>query len=51
MPGQLDCLASFAALPNVRLGVVGFETAYVVAPAHGFWLLNKERVMARGRTT
>jgi hypothetical protein len=34
-----------AALPNVKLGIVGFETAYVVAPAHGFWLLDDERVM------
>jgi hypothetical protein len=45
MLGQLDRLVSFSALPNVRLGIIGFETAYVVAPAHGFWLLDKERVM------
>jgi hypothetical protein len=29
----------------VKLGVIGFETAYVVAPAHGFWLLDDDRVM------
>jgi transcriptional regulator with XRE-family HTH domain len=45
MLGQLDRLISFAALPNVKLGIIGFETAYVVAPAHGFWLLDTERVM------
>lgn len=45
MLGQLDRLISLSALPNVRLGIIGFETAYVVAPAHGFWLLNDDRVM------
>jgi transcriptional regulator with XRE-family HTH domain len=45
MLGQLDRLVSFSALPNVRLGIIGFETAYVVAPAHGFWLLDNDRVM------
>jgi hypothetical protein len=45
MLGQLDRLISMAALPNVKLGIVGFETAFVVAPAHGFWLLDDERVM------
>ncbi len=45
MLGQLDRLIAFAALPNVKLGIIGFETAYVVAPAHGFWLLDGDRVM------
>ena len=45
MLGQLDRLISFSALPNVRLGIIGFETEYVIAPAHGFWLLDKDRVM------
>lgn len=45
MLGQLDRLMSFSALPNVKLGIIGFETAYVVAPAHGFWLLDNGRVM------
>jgi hypothetical protein len=45
MLGQLDRLVTFAALPNVRLGIIGFETAYVVAPTHGFWLLDNDRVM------
>ncbi|MGH3607126.1 MAG: DUF5753 domain-containing protein [Pseudonocardiaceae bacterium] len=45
MLGQLDRLVSFSALPNVWLGIVGFETAYVVGPARGFWLLDNDRVM------
>jgi len=45
MLGQLDRLVSFSALTNVRLGIIGFETSYVVAPAHGFWLLDDDRVM------
>jgi hypothetical protein len=43
--GQLDRLIAISTLPNVRLGIIGFDTAYVVAPAHGFWLLDDERVM------
>ena len=45
MLGQLDRLISLSTLPNVKLGIIGFETAYVVAPAHGFWLLDDDRVM------
>lgn len=45
MLGQLDRLISFSQLPNVRLGVIGFDAAYVVAPAHGFWILDADRVM------
>jgi transcriptional regulator with XRE-family HTH domain len=45
MLGQLDRLISFSALPNVKLGIIGFETQYVVGPAHGFWLLDQDRVM------
>jgi DNA repair photolyase/transcriptional regulator with XRE-family HTH domain len=30
MLGQHDRLVSFSALPNVKLGIIGFETAYVV---------------------
>jgi hypothetical protein len=40
------CREPPTALPNVKLGIIGFETAYVVAPAHGFWLLDNDRVMA-----
>jgi transcriptional regulator with XRE-family HTH domain len=45
MLGQLDRLVSMTAMPNVKLGVIGFDTAYVVAPAHGFWMLDENRVM------
>lgn len=45
MLGQLDRLVSLSALPNVKFGIIGFETAYVVAPAHGFWILDGDRVM------
>jgi transcriptional regulator with XRE-family HTH domain len=45
MLGQLDRLISLSGLPNVKFGIIGFATAYTVAPAHGFWLLDEERVM------
>lgn len=45
MLGQLDRLIALSALPNVKFGVIGFDTAYAVAPTHGFWLLDDERVM------
>jgi transcriptional regulator with XRE-family HTH domain len=45
MLGQLDRLVSLSALPNVKLGIISFETQYVVAPWHGFWLLDNDRVM------
>jgi transcriptional regulator with XRE-family HTH domain len=44
MLGQLDRLISFSALPNVRLGIISFETQYVADPRHGFWLLDSDRV-------
>jgi transcriptional regulator with XRE-family HTH domain len=45
MLGQLDRLVSFSQLPNVRLGIVGFETRYATSPWHGFWLYDQERVL------
>ena len=45
MLGQLDRLISLAALPNVKLGVIAFDATCGVAPAHGFWLLDEDRVM------
>ncbi len=45
MLGQLDRLISLSGLPNMKFGIVGFTTPYKVAPAHGFWLLDEERVM------
>ncbi|MGH3327542.1 MAG: helix-turn-helix domain-containing protein [Streptomycetales bacterium] len=45
MLGQLDRLVSFSALPNVRLGIIGFETQYATSPWHGFWMYDNERVL------
>jgi transcriptional regulator with XRE-family HTH domain len=45
MLAQLDRLVSASTLPNLRLGVIAFETAYVVAPGHGFWIFDDERVL------
>ena len=43
--GQLDRLVSLSQLPNVRLGIIGFETQYATSPWHGFWLYDSERVL------
>lgn len=45
MLGQLDRLISLSALPNVRLGIIGFETQYTASPWHGFWLYDEEKVL------
>jgi transcriptional regulator with XRE-family HTH domain len=45
MLGQLDRLVSLSALPNVRLGIIGFDTQYATAPWHGFWLYDHDRVL------
>jgi hypothetical protein len=45
MLGQLDRLVSLSQLSNVRLGIIGFETQYVTAPWHGFWLYDNEKVL------
>ena len=45
MLGQLDRLISFSQLPNVRLGIIGFETQYATSPWHGFWIYDNERVL------
>lgn len=45
MLGQLDRLVSFSQLPNVRLGIIGFETQYATSPWHGFWMYDNERVL------
>jgi transcriptional regulator with XRE-family HTH domain len=41
---QLDRLTSLSTLPNVRLGIIGFETQYIVGPWHAFWLRDSARV-------
>ncbi|WP_246127794.1 helix-turn-helix domain-containing protein [Amycolatopsis rhizosphaerae] len=45
MLGQLDRLVSLSMLRNVKLGIIGFDVEYDVAPAHGFWLLDEDRAM------
>ncbi|MFE4609371.1 helix-turn-helix domain-containing protein [Streptomyces niveus] len=45
MLGQLDRLIAISALPNVRLGVIGFDDLYGVAPWHGFWIFDRKRVV------
>ncbi len=45
MLGQLDRLVSLSQLSNVRLGIIGFETPYVTAPWHGFWMYDNEKVL------
>lgn len=45
MLGQLDRLVSLSQLPNVKLGIIGFETQYATSPWHGFWLYDEERVL------
>ena len=42
---QLDRLVSLTAVPTVRLGIIGFDTQPVVAPWHGFWLFDSDRVV------
>jgi transcriptional regulator with XRE-family HTH domain len=46
MLGQLDRLVSLSALPNMRLGIIGFDVQYAAAaPWHGFWVYDAERVL------
>jgi hypothetical protein len=42
--GQLDRLVSLTSLRNVKLGVIGYETQYVVDPRHGFMIYNADLV-------
>lgn len=42
---QLDRLVAASTLPNVRLGIIAFDTTYVIAPGHGFWMFDDERVL------
>lgn len=45
MLGQLDRLISLSALPNVKLGVIGFQAQYATSPWHGFWMYDTDRVL------
>lgn len=42
---QLDRLVAASTLPNVRLGIIGFDTSYVIAPGHGFWMFDDDKVL------
>lgn len=45
MLGQLDRLVPLSQLPNVKLGIIGFETEYqATGPWHGFWLYDDRKV-------
>jgi transcriptional regulator with XRE-family HTH domain len=44
MLAQLDRLISLSALPNVKLGVISFDTRYEIMPCNGFWLLDDNKV-------
>jgi transcriptional regulator with XRE-family HTH domain len=44
MLGQLDRLISLGSLRNVKLGIIGAETQYLIDPRHGFWLYDEELV-------
>jgi transcriptional regulator with XRE-family HTH domain len=41
---QLDRLMTLSAMPNVKLGIIGFDTQFVVGPWHAFWLRDDKRV-------
>ena len=41
---QLDRLVSLSTLPTVKLGVIEFDTQYVIGPWHAFWLRDTSRV-------
>lgn len=43
--GQLDRLLALTQLPNVRLGIIAFDTPYSTSPWHGFWMYDDERVL------
>ncbi len=45
MLGQLDRLVSLSQLPNMKLGVIGFDTQYATSPWHGFWLYDDQKVL------
>jgi transcriptional regulator with XRE-family HTH domain len=42
--GQLDRLVSLTSLRNVRLGVIAYETEFLVDPRHSFMLYNSDLV-------
>jgi hypothetical protein len=50
MLAQLDRLVAATTLPNLRLGVIGFGTAYSRIPDHGFWIIDDKLVQVETMT-
>jgi transcriptional regulator with XRE-family HTH domain len=44
MLAQLERLVALTALRNVKLGIIGFDTRYAIAPWHGFWIFDSDLV-------
>ncbi|MEV6987328.1 helix-turn-helix transcriptional regulator [Sphaerisporangium sp. NPDC051017] len=45
MLAQLDRLVAASTLPNVRLGIIPFDTSYVIGPGCGFWIFDDQQVL------
>ncbi len=45
LAGQLDRLLALISMPNLRLGIVPFQTDYPVTPLHGFWIYDDKLVL------
>ncbi|MFJ3408168.1 helix-turn-helix domain-containing protein [Promicromonospora sp. NPDC090134] len=45
MHGQIDRLINLTMLPNVRLGVIPYDTPFAVVPLHAFWVYDDQLVM------
>jgi transcriptional regulator with XRE-family HTH domain len=48
---QLDRLVAASTLPNVRLGIIVFDSSYVIAPGHGFCVFDDEKVLVETFST
>lgn len=44
MLGQIGRLISMSMMPNIRLGIIPFDTFCAVAPQHGFWVQDSDLV-------
>jgi hypothetical protein len=44
MLAQLERLVALTALRHVKLGIIGFDARYAVAPWHGFWIFDSDLV-------
>lgn len=50
MVEQLDRLVSLSALRHIRFGVIPFAARFPVAPVHGFWIFDDQRVAVENFT-